>query len=145
MQPMRISAGDLLAIREHASRGYPEEICGMLIGRDADGWGRVIARVLSIDNSREDERGRRYVITADALRGAERTAANDGLDVVGFYHSHPDHPAEPSAYDREHAWPWYTYMIVPVAAGAAGEPRAWQLREDRTGFEEIRLESEHGD
>lgn len=145
MQPVRIAAGDVAAIREHASRGYPEEICGVLVGRAANGRGRLIARVLPIDNSREDERGRRYVITADALRHAERAAEEDGLDVVGFYHSHPDHPAEPSGYDRDHAWPWYTYVIVPVTAGEAGEPRAWQLRGDRTGFDEIRLEAENED
>lgn len=140
----RVSIGrtELAIIRDHASRGYPEEICGVLIGRDLAGSGRVVARVAPIENSRPDQRGRRYVITADALRQAERDAAAAELEVVGFYHSHPDHPAEPSVYDREHAWPWYTYVIVPVAAGDAGEPRAWRLHGDRSGFEEMRLGSD---
>ena len=140
-ESVRMGRPDLEAIRHHASRGYPEEVCGVLVGRDEDGRGRAITRVVPIDNSRVDERARRYIIPPESLRQAERSAAAAGLDVIGFYHSHPDHPAEPSVYDREHAWPWYTYVIVPVMAGASGEPRAWRLLGDRAGFPELRIES----
>ncbi|HUE97299.1 MAG TPA: Mov34/MPN/PAD-1 family protein, partial [Longimicrobiaceae bacterium] len=60
----------------------------------------------------------------------------DGLEVVGFYHSHPDHPARPSSFDRDHAWPWYSYGIVPATSSGAGAPRAWRLRDDRSRFDE---------
>jgi proteasome lid subunit RPN8/RPN11 len=73
------------------------------------------------------------------VRVVEDAAARGGLDVLGFYHSHPDHPAIPSAFDRDHAWPWYTYVIVPVEGGEAGAPRAWQLKQDRHHFDEVRL------
>jgi proteasome lid subunit RPN8/RPN11 len=138
---MRLSPRDLSAIRGQASNGYPEEICGLLLGREAEErGGRTVTRVVPIENARTDERNRRYIIPAAAVRDAGRSGAVDGLEVLGFYHSHPDHPAEPSTCDLEHAWPWYTYVIVPVATARAGDPRAWRLKDDRTGFEEVRIE-----
>jgi proteasome lid subunit RPN8/RPN11 len=71
---------------------------------------------------------------------ADRAAEARGLDVVGWYHSHPDHPARPSEYDREHAWPWYSYIIVSVAKGVAGEMTSWRLQDDRAGYEKERIE-----
>ena len=71
---------------------------------------------------------------ADDFRSAEREAANVGLEVVGWYHSHPDHPARPSEFDREHAWPWYSYVIVSVAAGQPEDMTSWLLADDRTHF-----------
>ena len=57
--------------------------------------------------------------------------------MLGIYHSHPDDPARPSEYDRDHAWPWYSYLILAVGRGAAGDLNAWQLRDDRTGFDPV--------
>jgi proteasome lid subunit RPN8/RPN11 len=71
---------------------------------------------------------------------ADRAAEARGLDVVGWYHSHPDHPARPSEYDREHAWPWYSYIIVSVTKGVAGEMTSWRLQDDRAGYEKERIE-----
>ena len=63
-----------------------------------------------------------------------------GLDVVGFFHSHPDHPARPSAFDLENAWPFYSYLIVSVERGRAADSRSWRLAEDRSAFEPETLE-----
>jgi proteasome lid subunit RPN8/RPN11 len=131
---LRIPAEVRARILRHAARAYPEEGCGVLLG--SDGRPRRVARAIPVENARDRERGRRYLIDPMAVRAAQRAAGNAGLQVVGFYHSHPDHPAEPSAFDRDHAWPWYSYVIVPAAAAGAGEPRAWRLRDDRTGFDE---------
>jgi proteasome lid subunit RPN8/RPN11 len=123
-----------------ARRGYPEEVCGILIGQ-VDGSERTIERVIPVENARQDERARRYVIDADVLRRVEGEATDNGLDVIGFYHSHPDHPAVPSTFDREHSWPWYTYIILSVRSGAVVDTRAWQLSDDRSRFRQITVTS----
>lgn len=129
---IRLNGDALERMTRHARTSYPEECCGALLGSpDA----RHILRAVPVDNARESERRRRYLIGPAALRSLESEAARDGLEVVGFYHSHPDHAAEPSAFDLEHAWPWYTYLILPVTTAKVGAPRAWRLRDDRTGFD----------
>lgn len=119
---------------EHLRAAYPEEGCGVLIGEERDGT-RTIARVVCFENRREDERARRYLIAPEQVLEAEREARQAGLDVLGFFHSHPDHPAEPSAFDVEHAWPFYTYVIVSVREGRVADVRAWRLTEDRARFD----------
>jgi len=84
---------------------------------------------------RESERNR-FLIDPAEVRRVERESRARGLDIVGFYHSHPDHPARPSDYDRDHALPWYSYVIIAVEAGEAGPIASWTLREDRSSFEE---------
>jgi proteasome lid subunit RPN8/RPN11 len=138
---IRIPAVLVDALQAAARSGYPEEVCGVLLGRDADG-ARAIVRVTPVANERSDERQRRYLIPPDALLRIERESAQEGLDVVGFYHSHPDHSALPSDYDRTHAWPWYSYVIVPVDDGEPGAPRSWRLTEDRERFVEEVIDEE---
>ena len=127
------------AIVQECARNYPEECCGVLLGKDDNPFERAIVQVLHVPNQREDERTRRYLIGPDAYRFADQAARAFGLDILGFYHSHPDHPAVPSTYDREHAWPWYAYMIVPVQRSGAGAPLVWVLSDDRTRFDEVEL------
>jgi proteasome lid subunit RPN8/RPN11 len=91
---------------------------------------------LRLDNNTDLERRRRFLIGPDDYRRAEARAAQLGLDIVGFYHSHPDHPAEPSAFDLAHAWPNLSYLIVSIRGGSARELRSWRLRADRSGYEE---------
>ncbi len=132
------------AIRDHARRDYPHECCGALLGRvepSAAGAGetRVVIALRAAENRREAEAApRRFLITPDDYRAIEREACERALDVLGFYHSHPDHPARPSEYDREHALPWYSYVIISVRAGRAGETPAdltsWVLDDDRHAF-----------
>ena len=121
---------------EAALRAYPEECCGALLGT-IEGDNRVVARALPIANERNTERRTRYLIGPAEYRAVDAIAQRDGYDVIGFYHSHPDHPAIPSAFDREQAWPWYVYIIVPVRAAQPGAARAWQLAEDRSAFVEL--------
>jgi len=120
-------------IHSHLCSTYPEEGCGVMLGRDAS-EGREVVRILALENAREDSRGNRYVIAPEDVLAAEREARAAGLDVVGFYHSHPDHPARPSAFDLEHAWPYYSYVIVSVERGRAADVQGWRLAEDRSAF-----------
>jgi proteasome lid subunit RPN8/RPN11 len=136
---LRLRAQETEQIHAHLSRAYPEEGCGVLLGRDR-GDAREVARAVPIQNQREDSKGKRYLIAPEQFLAAEREARDTGLDVVGFFHSHPDHPARPSGFDLEHAWPFYSYMIVSVEHGQATDMRAWRLAEDRSGFEPETLE-----
>ncbi|MGH7564290.1 MAG: M67 family metallopeptidase [Gemmatimonadota bacterium] len=128
-------------IRRHAETGYPLEVCGFLLGRmDAAAGDFSVHKVRPAVNRRGDRSTRRYRIDPDDYRAAEHQAAELGCEVVGIYHSHPDAPARPSEYDREHAWPNSAYLILTVEAGGAGILTAWLLAEDRSGFDELDLE-----
>ena len=127
------------ALRRQAAAAFPEECCGFLLGRSGDGAAAVEA-VLPARNEAPAARATRFLISPEAVLLARRKARELGLAVVGYYHSHPDGTAEPSRHDLEHAWPATSYLIVPVAAGVAGEPRSWRLRDDRQGFVEERVE-----
>lgn len=115
---------------------YPNEGCGFLLGtRGEDGSVRVTAH-RPVDNHRlaDGEGHHRYLIGPDDFRWGEREARAAGLVVQGTYHSHPDVPAVPSAYDRDHAWPWYIYLIVSVVNGRVDAERLWELQPDREAF-----------
>ena len=131
---LRLRARHAEIVHSHLCRAYPEEGCGVLLGREAEGE-RWVERVIAIDNVREDSRHNRYLIAPGQFLAAEREARAADLDVIGFFHSHPDHPSEPSAFDLEHAWPWYSYLIVSVERGTVKDARSWRLTEDRTRFE----------
>ncbi|HEX2252922.1 MAG TPA: M67 family metallopeptidase [Thermoanaerobaculia bacterium] len=127
----------LTVIHRHASATYPEECCGVLVGRELRGiQGVFVERVLSVGNAREESRENRFLIPPETVLAAQKEARAAGLDVVGYYHSHPDHPARPSEFDREHAWPGLSYLIVSVEKGQAVETRSWRLAEDRSRFDE---------
>lgn len=122
-------------IAVHGERTYPEECCGVMLGRQI-GDEREVRETIEIDNTQDANRRRRFLISPEQYRKAERQAAERNLDLLGFYHSHPDHPAAPSAFDTEHALPWFTYVIVSVAKGKADRATAWVLEEDRARFAE---------
>lgn len=136
-----LAPGQLDAIRGHAERDYPREACGLLGGAWTEESKRVL-RVVPVANARWDSPGNRYLIEADAFRRAAEDLERAGMEVVGVYHSHPDHPATPSAFDREHAWPRLSYIIVPVAGGRAGAPVNWVLADNRAAFHEESLVAE---
>jgi proteasome lid subunit RPN8/RPN11 len=130
-------------IRAHGAEGYPHEVCGALLGREVagDGARREVIAVLPLENRREDSPRNRFSLTPEDVRRAEGAACEQGLELLGWYHSHPDHPARPSEFDREHAWPWYSYVIVSVVARQPQEMTSWRLEDDRTGYqvEEIQI------
>jgi proteasome lid subunit RPN8/RPN11 len=145
-----LTTDQLQSIHSHAEREYPNECCGMLLGR-ADGAAKEVFETVPLKNlrldsaraqellpladpGRESEKNRFLIDPLEQLR-VEREARKRGLDVVGYYHSHPDHPARPSIYDRDHAWPWYSYLILSVEQGKAADLTSWVLSEDRSHFD----------
>ncbi len=132
---LRVSHTSLHKMKVHAMRAFPEECCGMLLGQDGDGR-RTIVDVIEMRNERRENRERRFLISPEEFQHAERLARNSGVEVVGFYHSHPDHPAQPSQFDLEHAMPWWSYIIVSVEGGLPTSVRSWVLRDDRLGYAE---------
>ena len=127
-------------IRQHGIETYPHECCGALLGKDQNGEGREIVAVLKLANQRDDSPRNRFSVAPRDVIDADKAAQANGLEVVGWYHSHPDHPAKPSQYDREHAWPWYSYVILKVEKGAAREMTSWRLNEDRKEYREEWIE-----
>lgn len=119
---------------------YPEEGVGLLLG-SANGNGRVVQNILRLENSREDDaRHNRYLITAQDMLAGEKEAAKQNLDVIGVFHSHPDHPNQPSEFDREWALPWYSYVITSIETGKPTKSRSWRLTDDRKKFVEEIIE-----
>ncbi len=123
------------AIRRYGANAYPEEGCGFLLGTVMDDGTNRVTALHRAANRRSENRERRYELTADDYRDADTAAQAQGLDVVGVYHSHPDHPARPSETDLEEAtFPGYTYVIVSVHDGTPEEVTAWTLAPDRSEF-----------
>ena len=116
-------------IRRHGETAYPAECCGALIGR-VDGDAKEVVRLAPAVNRRTDD-PHRYLIAPDDLRLLDVEVRAAGLEIVGYYHSHPDHPAMPSAFDADHAWPWYSYVIVRIDRGRGAELASWVLADDR--------------
>lgn len=136
MDTLQTTADVLEAIRRHGESAYPEEGCGFLLGRIAAGGAVQAVRTHRADNEREAERERRFTLSPAAYRAAEAAAEAEGLDVVGFYHSHPDHPARPSETDvAEAPFPGYAYVIISVENGRSVALTAWDLCPDRSGFD----------
>jgi proteasome lid subunit RPN8/RPN11 len=148
------------AIRRHGEETYPHECCGAMVGR-----GDRVTGIVALPNTTEEGPRRRFLVRPADYREAERRASELGGELLGFYHSHPDHPARPSQYDLDHAWPTFAYIIVAVAGdgvprggdepaeaglprrraeGAkAGDMTVWYLKDDRSNFEEGSLH--HGE
>jgi proteasome lid subunit RPN8/RPN11 len=121
-----------------AAASYPHEGCGLLLGVQVNG-DNVVHALVPVENrwEVEHERSERFLITAEAMLQAELAAMRQGLDIVGVFHSHPDHPPVASPRDLAWAtWPGYSYLITEVRAGQPGASRSWQLAEDRNGFTE---------
>jgi proteasome lid subunit RPN8/RPN11 len=139
-------------IRRHGAESFPHECCGALLGRDTaaepgnsrEGQpsepSREVLELFPLVNRRDDSPRNRFAVTAEDVRDAEKAARQQALEVVGWYHSHPDHPARPSQFDREHAWPWYSYIIVSVMSGAPAEMTSWRLNDDRQDYSVERIE-----
>ncbi len=141
---LAIPADELEKIREHARRAYPHECCGVMFGRESDGR-KVTSEVRALENVQESGKARtwdagesarrRFEISADDFRACDRYARENKIDILGFYHSHPDHPARPSQHDLDRAWPWFSYVIVSVNRGEPKDVTSWEMAEDRSRFD----------
>ena len=129
----------IFAIKKHATRDYPHECGGMLIGGFEYGLKEVF-ETFPIENAREDSRHNRILLLPKDVLRAEKYAREHKLDVVGYYHSHPNAPAVPSQYDLDHALPVWSYVIASVIDGVAVDVRSWEMREDRSQFDEEEIE-----
>jgi proteasome lid subunit RPN8/RPN11 len=153
---LKLTRPQVEIIRQHAAREYPNECCGALVGNASGAW-KEVREVVPLENLRqnasraqellpvadpakETERNRFLVDPLEQLR-VEKDARARNLEVLGYYHSHPDNPARPSNYDREHAWPWYSYVILSVERGVPKELACWVLAEDRSLFHPESLET----
>lgn len=126
-------------IHKHGEAAYPEEGAGLLLGKVVEG-GKIVMDILTMQNSREDTaRRNRYLLSAEDYMRGEDEAFHRGLEVLGVFHSHPDHPNWPSEFDREWAMPWFSYLITSVQSGKAVESRSWLLAEDRSQFIEEKI------
>ncbi len=125
-------------IRAHGAETYPHECCGALLGRDSETSDtdavREVLAIFPLVNRRDDSPRNRFSVTAEDVLDADKAAQQQGLEVIGWYHSHPDHPARPSQYDQDHAWPWYSYVIVSVHNGSPQDMTSWRLNDDRQAF-----------
>jgi proteasome lid subunit RPN8/RPN11 len=152
---LTISAAVDRAIRHHGEETYPHECCGAIVGK-----GALVSEVVALPNTTEEGPRRRFLVRPSDYRLAESRATELGGELLGFYHSHPDHPARPSQYDLDHAWPTFAYIIVAVTGDTAGLPRqsaegataegatagdmtVWFLKDDRSNFEEGSLNGEN--
>ena len=135
-KPFVIAADVLERIHAHGEQAYPEEGAGLMLGKEENGK-RQVLDILPLTNAREDTaRHNRYLITPQDMLNGEKEAMRLGLDIVGIFHSHPDHPNRPSEFDRDWALPWFSYVITSVQQGKAAGSRSWRLTEDRKAFDE---------
>jgi proteasome lid subunit RPN8/RPN11 len=136
---MTLTDAVIAAIRDHGRETYPNECCGALIGRDGK-----VTEAFALPNTTEEGPRRRFLVRPGDYRAAEARASERGADLLGFYHSHPDHPARPSQYDLDHAWPFFSYVIISVQNGEPKDLRSWRLRDDRSQFDEEDVTAEDG-
>jgi proteasome lid subunit RPN8/RPN11 len=144
MNRLVLTVSQVGQIEEEGASAYPNECCGIMIGRDvSDGTctRRIVERLEPMANVFDPEQQkRRFAVDPLALMRAEKSAAEAGQLVLGFYHSHPDHPARPSEYDRTHAWPFYSYIIVSIAQGKAVDMTSWVLDDQTETFSRQEIE-----
>jgi len=130
---LHIHADELERLHAHARDGYPHEVVGILAGNRDTG---TVVRVHPLINERADSPQNRYKVSGLVVHRAEQALDAEGLEVVGYYHSHPDHPSQYSEYDRDHALPNMAYLITQVLEGRTGTTQVWRLREDRSAMDE---------
>ncbi len=134
---LQIHPAQIDEIQRHVEGTYPYEGGGLLIGRTDERGRKIVTEIKPFANQRAvEDQHNRILITDEMYRAGEEYADQQGLLLVGFFHSHPDHPARPSEFDREHALPWWSYVIVSVRRGQCADVLSWELREDRSRFDE---------
>ena len=136
---IRLKSADIEEIKQIAQKTYPHECCGVMVGSVENGV-KTVTQLIPAENQRTDSPANRYLITPDLLNELEKKLKGTDRAIVGFFHSHPEVPARPSTYDQDHAWPWYSYVIVSVNKGQAGEIHNWKLKDDRSAFDAEKME-----
>jgi len=133
-QELTISSEVVNLIQNHGREAYPNECCGALIGLQ-----NVVSQGYPLPNMTDEGPRRRFLVSPSDYREAEKRATELGMELLGFYHSHPDHPARPSQYDLDHAWPVFAYVILAVEKGEPKAMTSWRLCEDRSRFDEEKI------
>lgn len=131
---LKLSSDVVERIRAHGTQSYPYECCGALLGSEG-AEGREVHDLVVLDNQRQDSPRNRFLVDPKDVIAVEKAARERGLEIIGWYHSHPDAPERPSEFDRDHAWPWYSYLILSVEAAAPRRMASWRLSDDRARFE----------
>lgn len=122
----------------HGKKDYPHECCGFILGQWTNNGAEALEYVPA-ENTKDENRERRYLIDPSAYQQVEDYADEKGLSVISIVHSHPDHPDQPSEFDRVHAWPGFSYIIISVAEGVPTQFRSWRLEADRSHFVEEKI------
>ena len=133
---IEIAEAQLELVRRTGEESYPRECCGFLLGKARDGSKSVFSVQPSRNSAAAPNQRNRYLIDPLDYLETHKNARNRGKEIIGFFHSHPDAEARPSEFDTEHAWPWYSYLIVSVRNRKAGPLTSWILKDDRSGFDE---------
>jgi proteasome lid subunit RPN8/RPN11 len=133
MQALSLTPEARKAIEQDALRTFPNECCGFIYGND--GETREVTLALPVENQKDGDQRRRFEITPAQYMHAEREALKRGLTLLGVYHSHPKHPAQPSEHDRVQAMPWFSYIIINAEAHGTGDLNSFVLNDERQ-FEE---------
>lgn len=120
---------------KHAESGYPNEVCGVLIGKD-----NIITGFKECGNLNRERTRDRYELDSNSYNEADNWARLNRMKILGIYHSHPDHPSRPSGFDRERAWPDWVYIILSIEGGKYKDGRAWVLKDFDSQFEEEKIE-----
>ena len=137
---LEISADLLKQMHVHGESAYPGEGAGFMLGNSSADL-RVVTAILELPNAREESaQHNRYLLTPQDMLRSEQEAARLALNVIGVFHSHPDHPNQPSEFDRQWAMPWFSYIITSVNDGKATASRSWRLTDDREKFIEEKIE-----
>lgn len=133
---IELTIAQLTIIEQHSRKHFPDECCGFLLGTLINN-SKQVQMLLPANNAAEKiDRRRRFLITSGMYLHAARHATEHQKDILGFYHSHPNASAQPSHYDLDHAWVWYSYLIVSIIDGKPEDILSWTLREDRSAFDQ---------
>ena len=135
---LKISEAAAQVMQQDAEKAYPNECCGFFYGKEESD--RLIQEAVPVQNSKEGDQRRRFEISPLDYMKAERYAAEQGVSLLGVYHSHPDHPAHPSEHDLKQAVPYFSYIIYSVQQGKMANVTSWRLKEEEKAFEEESIE-----
>ena len=123
---------------DHAQNDYPYECCGLILGEFRQNSSTAL-KYIPVENIKKEERERRFLIDPMEYEKAEDEADKHKLSIISIIHSHPDHPDRPSEFDKNHAWPGFSYIIISVIKGKSQSFKSWQLDKDRMLFIEEKI------